>query len=127
MLSTIPSTGHTDVGWPRHGGMGLRRTGTSEPGREGPYFMKPLSVPPMIRRLGAAAAGVVLLAGLLPAQASAAPEPTPSAGKAANASGAEELANYDSREAIQRPPTAAVAKRAAAAAAPTGAVRKLRD
>ncbi len=37
--------------------------------------MKPLSVPPRTRRLGAAAAGVVLLAGLLPAQASAAPAP----------------------------------------------------
>jgi extracellular elastinolytic metalloproteinase len=81
---------------------------------------------PPARRWWAAAAGAVLLAGVLPAQANAAPEPGPLAGQGAAAPGTEELANYDSRSAIRKPPSSAVAKRAAAAEAPGGAARKLR-
>jgi extracellular elastinolytic metalloproteinase len=92
--------------------------------------MKPLSVPPRTRRLGAAAAGVVLLAGLLPAQANAAPEPADIASGAAEAAGRERPQNYDSRALIQTPPGAVAAKRVAAAAAataPGSAVRTLRQ
>ncbi|MCA2212402.1 M36 family metallopeptidase [Jidongwangia harbinensis] len=89
--------------------------------------MKPLSVPPGTRRLGAAVAGVVLLAGLLPAQANAAPEPAEIARQTARDAQGEGPANYDSRDSIQVPPAAAAARRAAAAARPGSAVRALRD
>jgi len=81
---------------------------------------------PPVRRWCAAAASAVLLAGLLPAQASAAPEPGPLTGRGAAVPGTEERANYDSRSAIRKPPGAAAAKRAVAAEAPGGAARKLR-
>ena len=92
--------------------------------------MKPLSVPTATRRLGAAAAGVALLAGLLPAQAHAAPKP----GGAADASKVNKSvrpANYDSREvlatAAAAAPQALRANRAAVAEPSVSAVRKLRD
>jgi Zn-dependent metalloprotease len=89
--------------------------------------MKPLSVPPRIRRLGAAAAGAVLLAGLLPAQAYAAPTPGAIADRPVTTTEEGEPANYDSRATLAARPTGAAAKRAAAAAAPGSGVRKLRD
>ena len=89
--------------------------------------MKPLSVSPGTRRLGAAAAGVVLLAGLLPAQANAAPEPAEIAGQTTRPADEAGLANYDSRDSIQTPPAGGSARRTMAAAEPGSAVRKLRD
>src|SRR3712207_4789154 len=91
--------------------------------------MRPLSAPSATRRLWAAAAGVVLLAGLLPAQADAAPKTAPGGGADATAGKAregEELSNYDSRAAGATRATVA-ARRAAVAAQPVAAVRKLRD
>ncbi len=83
---------------------------------------------PSPRRLLAAAAGVVLLAGLLPVQAQAAPTPAP-AGAGAPTGGAargEERGDYDSRKAAGAS-SAITAKRAAAVARPAAAVRKLRS
>jgi Zn-dependent metalloprotease len=77
--------------------------------------------------LGAAAAGVVLLSGLLPAIAHAAPKPGGATDATADQAGRR--ANYDSRDglaAAAAQPTAAFAARAAAAPT-TSAVRKLRD
>jgi extracellular elastinolytic metalloproteinase len=91
--------------------------------------LRPLSVPSATRRLGAAAAGVALLAGLLPAQAHAAPR----AGGAADAIKAhksERRANYDSRDTLAAAKTAQSTqslKRAAVAEPSTSAIRKLRD
>jgi extracellular elastinolytic metalloproteinase len=83
-------------------------------------------MPSKNRRIGAAAAGAVLLAGLLPAYYAQAAEESRSAGRAgARPAAAEEPANYDSRTTIKAPPTAA--RRAALAARPGSAVRKLRD
>ncbi|GAB1690431.1 M36 family metallopeptidase [Krasilnikovia sp. M28-CT-15] len=97
--------------------------------------MKPLSAPSLNRRWGAAAAGVVLLAGLLPAQADAAPKPRSAAGSADKPGNGEALANYDSRDYLN-PPAAkpavttkaagVAAQRLAAAAKPGSPARKLR-
>ncbi|GAB1690432.1 hypothetical protein KRM28CT15_22350 [Krasilnikovia sp. M28-CT-15] len=93
-----------------------------------------MSTPSLNRRWWAATAGVVLLAGLLPAQAYAAPKPKGAVG-APGATG-EELANYDSREALNlnraKPEATTKAagvagQRVAAAAKPGSPVRKLRD
>jgi extracellular elastinolytic metalloproteinase len=91
--------------------------------------LRPLSVPAATRRLGAAAAGVALLAGLLPAQASAAPKPGGTADTSAVQAGkSDRRANYDSRTAPVPAPPAASLKRAAVAEAPApGAVHKLRE
>ncbi|GAB1646004.1 M36 family metallopeptidase [Krasilnikovia sp. MM14-A1259] len=98
--------------------------------------MKPLSAPSLNRRWGAAAAGVVLLAGLLPAQAHAAPKPRNAVGATGQtAAKGEELANYDSRAALTAPARPTVtgeaaglaAKRLAAAAKPGSPSRNLRD
>ncbi|BFU46037.1 M36 family metallopeptidase [Krasilnikovia sp. MM14-A1004] len=98
--------------------------------------MNPLSASSLNRRWTAAAAGVVLLAGLLPAQAHAAPKPRSAAGAADKPSKGEQLANYDSRDSLN-PPAAkpavstktggVAAQRLAAAAKPGSPVRKLRD
>jgi hypothetical protein len=72
---------------------------------------------------------VVLLAGLLPAQADAAPKTAPGGGADATAGEAregEELSNYDSRTAVAARSSVAT-RRAAVAAEPVDAVRKLRD
>jgi extracellular elastinolytic metalloproteinase len=94
--------------------------------------MTPLSAPTVTRRMWAAAAGVVLMAGLLPASADAAPAPAPAPGgeigstAGTSARHGEEIGNYDSRDAGTI--TAGVAaRRAAVAARPAAAVRKLRD
>ncbi|RZU52941.1 carboxypeptidase family protein [Krasilnikovia cinnamomea] len=97
--------------------------------------MRPLSAPSLNRRWGAAAAGVVLLAGLLPAQADAAPKPRSAAGAADKPSNGEALANYDSRDYLN-PPAAkpavttkaagVAAQRLTAAAKPGSPARKLR-
>ena len=91
--------------------------------------MRPLSVPSATRRLGAAAAGVALLAGLLPAQAHAAPKPG-GAADAITAPTPERRADYDSRDTLAAAPTAAPTlslKRAAVAEPSVSAIRKLRD
>ena len=93
--------------------------------------MRPLSVPSVTRRVGAAAAGAVLLAGLLPAQAHAqAPTQKPTAAKKANGATPQRRADYDSRTtlaaAAAAQPTASL--RRAMVAEPSGtAVRKLQD
>lgn len=87
--------------------------------------MKALSAPTGTRRLWAAAAGVVLLTGLLPGQAVAAPEPGVGATAGRTPPGPER-ANYDSRR-IAGAPRAVAARRAAAAARPAGAVRDLQE
>ena len=78
----------------------------------------------------------MLLAGLLPAVADAAPKPTRAVGSADQAAKGEELANYDSRTAVNaNAKSAAVttkaaplaAQRLATAAKPASAARKLRD
>jgi len=78
------------------------------------------------RRVGAAAAGVMLLAGLLPATAQAAPEPKPVQKKTV----AERRADYDSRDSLgaaaAAQPTAALRAAVVPAASPS-AVGKLRD
>ncbi len=79
---------------------------------------------PSARRWWAAAAGAVLLTGLLPAQANAAPEPGGIAGEAAPKA---ELPNYDARAALAARPAPAATKRALAAARPGSAVRELRE
>ncbi|MDT5043651.1 MAG: extracellular elastinolytic metalloproteinase [Actinoplanes sp.] len=98
--------------------------------------MKPLSAPSASRRWWAAGAGVVLLAGLLPAAASAAPKPIHSVRAAQPAAKGEELANYDSRTEVNADANSIAAatksaslaaQRLSAAAKPTSAVRKLRD
>lgn len=78
--------------------------------------LRPLSVPTVTRRVGAATAGVLLLAGLLPTQAQAhareqAPKPAPTQAKSNKRS-----ADYDSRE-----------NAVTAIKTPTNAVRKLHD
>ncbi|GGK70455.1 M36 family metallopeptidase [Mangrovihabitans endophyticus] len=80
--------------------------------------MNPLS------RWGAAAAGAVLLAGLLPAAAQAAPRPGAAAEKASRP---DRAADYDSRDQISKPSAGPAAQRAAIAAQPGSAVRKLRQ
>jgi extracellular elastinolytic metalloproteinase len=90
--------------------------------------LRPLSVPSATRRVGAAAAGAVLLAGLLPTLAQAAPAPG-GAGTAV-AGQPERRADYDSRESLgaaaAAQPTAAL--RRATVAEPSGtAVRTLRE
>ncbi|GAB1646005.1 hypothetical protein KRMM14A1259_64280 [Krasilnikovia sp. MM14-A1259] len=95
-----------------------------------------MSAPSLNRRWGAAAAGVVLLAGLLPAQADAAPKPRSAAGTADKPSKGEALENYDSRDFLNPPAAkpavttktgAVAAQRLAAAARPGSPARKLRD
>ncbi|MFD0517235.1 M36 family metallopeptidase [Paractinoplanes durhamensis] len=83
----------------------------------------------MTRRVGAATAGVLLLAGLLPTTAQAAPEP----GKGAAATDRQQpdrRADYDSRAglgaAAAAQPTAALAAKVVPQA-PTAAANKLRD
>ena len=92
--------------------------------------MKPLSVPSASRRLGAAVAGVVLLAGLLPGPAGAAPKPGGVAA-AGTAQGAERRANYDSREtlaaAVAAAPSARSLQRVAVPEPSVSAVRTLRN
>ncbi|MGX6604280.1 M36 family metallopeptidase [Micromonosporaceae bacterium Da 78-11] len=74
----------------------------------------------MTRRVGAAAAGVFLVAGLLPVQAQAAPQPDAKVADQAK----QRRADYDSRAGLVAPSPAAGLLRAA----PSGdAVRKLRD
>ncbi|GAB1690429.1 M36 family metallopeptidase [Krasilnikovia sp. M28-CT-15] len=97
--------------------------------------MRPLSAPSLNRRWWAATAGVVLLAGLLPAQAHAAPQARGAVGAADQNAAGEELANYDSRTALTAParPTVSskaaglAAQRMAAAAKPGSPARTLRD
>ncbi|BFU46036.1 M36 family metallopeptidase [Krasilnikovia sp. MM14-A1004] len=100
--------------------------------------MKPLSAPSLNRRWGAAAAGVILFAGLLPAQADAAPKPKGAVGAADRTTQGEELANYDSRDTLNLPgakPSIAAkaegarvtAQRLTAAVKPGSPARKLRD
>ena len=67
----------------------------------------------MTRRVGAAAAGAMLLAGLLPATAQAAPEQKPVQKRAVADRAQQRSADYDSRESLG----------AAAAAQPTAALR----
>ena len=74
--------------------------------------MRAFSVPSATRRVGAAAAGVILLASLVPAQAQAAP--LPGAVTGATDSKAERRADYDSRAGLA----------AAAAARPTAALSR---
>jgi len=78
----------------------------------------------------------VLLAGLLPAAADAAPKPTRAVGSADQAAKGEELANYDSRTEVNASAKSAAvttkaaplaAQRLATAAKPASAARKLRD
>jgi hypothetical protein len=78
----------------------------------------------------------VLLAGLLPAAAQAAPKPVSAVGAAKPAAKGDELANYDSRTAINAAATSpavttkaagVAALRVAAADKPASAARKLRD
>jgi hypothetical protein len=78
----------------------------------------------------------VLLAGLLPAAADAAPKPTSAVGSADKADKGEELANYDSRTEVNADAKSAAvtttaanlaAQRIAAAEKPASAARKLRD
>jgi len=78
----------------------------------------------------------VLLAGLLPAAADAAPKPTRAVGSADQAAKGEELANYDSRTevnadaksvAVAAKAANAAALRVAAADKPASPARKLRD
>lgn len=78
---------------------------------------------PATRRWLASAAGAVLLAGLLPATAQAAPEPAPEAGHAHES----ELPNFDARALAKPPATATAAKRSRAAAAPGSPARDLRE
>ncbi|MDY7086659.1 MAG: M36 family metallopeptidase [Actinomycetota bacterium] len=90
--------------------------------------MRPLSVPSATRRVGAAAAGIVLLAALLPAQAQAAP--LPGAVTGATDSKQQRRADYDSRQNLvaraEAQPTATLSR--AVVPAPTGnAVKTLRD
>jgi extracellular elastinolytic metalloproteinase len=98
--------------------------------------MRPLSAPSVTRRWWVAGAGVVLLAGLMPAAADAAPKPTRAVGSADQGSRGEALANYDSRaelnaDARKAEPTAKAsglaAQRLAAADKPASPARKLRD
>ena len=82
----------------------------------------------MTRRVGAATAGVLLLAGLLPATAQAAPDPRSAAGITDRAS--QRRADFDSRTALgaaaDAAPTATLRKALVAEPA-AGAVRKLHD
>src|SRR4051794_12866343 len=98
--------------------------------------MRPLSAPSLTRRWWAAGAGVVLLAGLLPAAADAAAKPTQAVGSADQAAKGEELANYDSRAelnadtknvAAATKSAGLAAQRIAAAAKPASPARKLRE
>src|ERR1700759_3937897 len=83
----------------------------------------PSSLPRSLRRWAATAAGVVLVTGLLPAQAQAAPRPAP----AKSSKTGDDLPNYDSRAALSAHPPAAAAQRAFIAGQAGSAVRKLRD
>ncbi|WP_030439492.1 M36 family metallopeptidase [Actinoplanes subtropicus] len=84
----------------------------------------------MTRRVGAAAAGVVLLAGLLPATAQAAPEQKPVQKKTVADRSQQRRADYDSRASLgaaaAAQPTAALRAAIVPTAAPA-AVNKLRD
>ncbi|WP_026206079.1 M36 family metallopeptidase [Paractinoplanes globisporus] len=84
----------------------------------------------MTRRVGAAAAGVVLLAGLLPATAQAAPDQKPDQKKILTDRNQQRRADYDSRDtlgaAAAAQPTAAL-RRAIVPDASPSAVNKLRD
>jgi extracellular elastinolytic metalloproteinase len=88
--------------------------------------LRPLSVPSVTRRVGAAAAGVVLLAGLLPATAQAAKDQKQVPGKTHQ----QRLADYDSRDtlgaAAAAQPTAALRAAVVPSASPS-AVNKLHD
>jgi extracellular elastinolytic metalloproteinase len=84
----------------------------------------------------AAGAGVVLLAGLLPAAADAAPKPARAVGASDPTTKGEDLANYDSRTAVNADltspavstkATGLAARRVAAAEKPASPARKLRD
>jgi extracellular elastinolytic metalloproteinase len=90
--------------------------------------LKPLSVPSATRRLGAAAAGVALLVGVLPAQAQAAPKPG-GAADATTTNGSQRRADYDSRDSLEAASaaTSALSLRRAIAEPSASAVRKLRD
>ena len=92
--------------------------------------MRPLSVPTVTRRVGAAAAGVVLLAGLFPATAQAAPDQKPVQKKTVADSSQQRRADYDSRESLgaaaAAQPTAALRSAVVPTASPS-AVNKLRD
>ena len=103
--------------------IGHRRVATAARARGAE--LRPLSVPSVTRRVGAAAAGVFLLAGLLPAQAQAAPQPDAKTADQAK----QRRADYDSRESLRASaarPAASLSR--AAVAAPSGAaVRKLLD
>ncbi|MCU7723563.1 M36 family metallopeptidase [Actinoplanes sp. KI2] len=83
-------------------------------------------MPTVTRRMGAAAAGVVLLAGLLPAAAQAAKDQKQVPGKTQQ----QRLADYDSRESVgaaaSAQPTAALRAAVVPSASPS-AVNKLRD
>jgi extracellular elastinolytic metalloproteinase len=109
-------------------GTNSRRAASSEPGREG-LKLNPLSVPAATRRLGAAAAGVALLVGVLPAQAQAAPIPEGAARAAATTGDAQRAADYDSRDSLAAAAAAApsLSPKRAVAEPSTTAVRKLRD
>jgi extracellular elastinolytic metalloproteinase len=89
--------------------------------------LNPLSVPSVTRRVGTAAAGVVLLAGLLPATAQAAPDQK---GVTGATDRHQRRANYDSRDNLTAKaaaqPTAALSRALVAAPSAT-AVQTLRS
>src|SRR5690349_1576860 len=97
--------------------------------------MRPLSAPSLTRRWWAAGAGVVLLAGMLPAAADAAAKPIKAVGSADQAAKGEELANYDSRAELNADTknvaatkaAGLAAQRIAAAEKPASPARKLRE
>ncbi|MEU4236602.1 M36 family metallopeptidase [Actinoplanes sp. NPDC026619] len=81
----------------------------------------------MTRRVGAATAGVFLLAGLLPATAQAAPDPGKGAAKATDSKKDQRRADYDSRESLEGAPAAASLARSSVPQTNTAAANKLRD
>src|SRR5690242_10946575 len=101
-------------------GRGPIRTRPRSRGR----WVKPLSVPSATRRWGAAIAGAVLVSGMVPAAAHAAPAPGSAHAKPANR--AEARADYDSRTSITATPGLSL-KAAAGAVPATSAVRTLRN
>ncbi|HEY7273974.1 MAG TPA: M36 family metallopeptidase [Actinoplanes sp.] len=86
--------------------------------------MKPLSVPSATRRWGAAIAGAVLISGMVPAAAQAAPVGGSALVKASGRS--ETRADFDSRTSITATPGLSL-KAAVGAAPTTAAVRELRN
>ncbi len=86
--------------------------------------LRPLSVPSVTRRVGAATAGALLLAGLLPAQAQAVPHAVAKAADQAK----QRRADYDSRDSLRTATRPSASLTRAANAQPAGAVvRKLLD